>query len=149
MFVRLFSGLATVASRGKSGQGENGEAGRELDERNMAWHVRCCLGWLERSCSDDSEIFFRTRYGIQSWKKWSGEWGRSSEGVDEKSMEWAVRCCLVSLGICCSDVCEIFSGLATVASRGKSGQGKNGGRPGIELDERSMAWNVRLSLIHI
>ena len=42
MFVRFFSGLATVVSRGISGEGENGERpGRELDERSMAWNVRC------------------------------------------------------------------------------------------------------------
>jgi len=34
--------------------------------------------------------------------------------------------------------CDIFCGLATVASRGKSGQGENGGRPRRELDKRSM-----------
>ena len=54
-----------------------------------------------------------------------------------------VRCCLASLGQAAVMFVRFFSGLATVASRGKIGQGENGGRPGRELDERSMAWNVR------
>ena len=57
-----------------------------------------------------------------------------------------VRCCLASLGTSCSDVCEIFSGLATVASRGKSGQGENGGRSGEGVDDKSMAWGCEVLL---
>ena len=36
MFVRFFARLPTVASRGKSGQGENGgRPGKELDEKRV------------------------------------------------------------------------------------------------------------------
>ena len=43
MFVRFFSRLATVASRGKSDQGENGgRPGKDLVEKSMAWR---CEPW--------------------------------------------------------------------------------------------------------
>ena len=40
---------------------------------------------------------FRTRYGRESWKKWTGRvGGGSGEGVDEKSMAWG---CELLLGV--------------------------------------------------
>ena len=90
MFLRFFSGLAYGSESWRKWSGEwGGRSGKELDERSMAWVVRCCLGSLRTSCSDVCKIFFRTRYGSESWKKWSGRvGGRSAEGVDEKSVAW-------------------------------------------------------------
>ena len=74
MFVRFFSGLAMVASGGKSGQGVNG-------------------GGLEENVS---EIFSRLATVASRGKVVRESRGRSGEGVDEKSMAWG---CEVLLGV--------------------------------------------------
>ena len=51
---------------------------------------------MERSCSDDSEIFSELATVSSPGKSGQESGGRSSEGVDEKSMEWA---CEVLLGV--------------------------------------------------
>ena len=83
--------LATVASGGKRGQGENG-------------------GGLEENVS---EIFFRTRYGSESWKSGQGEnGGRPGTELDDKSMAWNVSCCLGWWGQAAVMFLRFFSGLA-------------------------------------
>ena len=44
MFLRFFQDSPTVASRGKSGQGEWGRSGKGADENNMAWVCELLLG---------------------------------------------------------------------------------------------------------
>jgi len=42
----------------------------------------------------------------------------------------------------CSDVCEIFSTTRYDSEPWKKWSGREFGRPGKELDEKSMAWNA-------
>ena len=51
---------------------------------------------MERSCSDDTEIFLELATVWSRGKSGQGEWERSGEGVDEKSMACG---CEVLLGV--------------------------------------------------
>ena len=46
MFLRFFSRLATVASRGKVVRESRGRSGEGVDEKSMAWGCEVLLGVL-------------------------------------------------------------------------------------------------------
>ena len=82
MFLRFFPNSLWNRVVEKVVRESGGRSVEGVDEKSMAWCSEVLLGVIGTGCSDDCEIFFWTRYGSESWKKWSGrEWGEAWKRV--------------------------------------------------------------------
>jgi len=78
MFLRFFPDSLRQRVVEKVVKESGGRSGEGVNEKGMARGSEVLLGSFWTSCSDVCKIFFRTPYGSESWKKWSGrEWGEA------------------------------------------------------------------------